>query len=489
MKCNSLAVVALLCAATGAHAQWPAYPYPYPYPTYYYPAPQPQYYYLGPYPVYYGPLYHAPEASVAISDDAPIAPAKLLPVTKAKRAIKAAPVQETAPPEATPPEPDHFTMMWNAVADWARNPGEPLPRNETWWLNGGYMGAFLRPMHVNGPLVTTGSILDTSPGAVGSPNTRVLFGDNRINDNLASGFSLSAGRFLDPEHRLSIESTIFFVTANNTNTSFQGDGNGNPLLTRPVFATDLGRQAVFFNSFPGALDGRLDVSFRSNLGSAELNGRYDAFSGSRFRSDLLLGFRYARLEDRMQIQESINALPGTTIPFNGQNFTNLVNSDSFNSVNQFFGGQLGGRVAYDHPWFNLALFGKLALGGTLQQVNINGSTAFLSPAGAVTAPGGVLALPSNIGTYQRSVFGILPELGFNVGLKVTDHVRADMGYSALLWNRVARGGSNIDTSVNTGLAPGAPNYGVVTGPVAPTFRFNDEFFWTHTFRLGLTVSY
>ena len=73
--------------------------------------------------------------------------------------------------------------------------------------------------------------------------------------------------------------------------------------------------------------------------------------------------------------------------------------------------------------------------------------------------GGILALPSNIGSYSRSVFGVIPEAGLTLGVQPINHVRLTAGYSFLYWNAVARPGDQIDPRVNRGAIPGDPTFG------------------------------
>src|ERR1019366_1450542 len=114
------------------------------------------------------------------------------------------------------------------------------PTNERFWVSADYLASFMRPMRLGSPLVTTGSVNDAHPGALGQPSTTVLFGNNTIDFGLMSGVSLNAGLFLDGQNRLSLEWRGFLSTPSQSTFSATSDANGNPLLTRPVFSTDLG---------------------------------------------------------------------------------------------------------------------------------------------------------------------------------------------------------------------------------------------------------
>jgi hypothetical protein len=64
------------------------------------------------------------------------------------------------------------------------------------WLRGEYL--LWATKNVNAPiLATTGSAADPIPGGLGQRNTRVLFGDGDLYDNLRSGARFSMGYWCD----------------------------------------------------------------------------------------------------------------------------------------------------------------------------------------------------------------------------------------------------------------------------------------------------
>ena len=358
---------------------------------------------------------------------------------------------------------------------------------ELFWVSGEYVAAFFRPMRLDSPLVTIGSVADPRQGVLGQPGTGVLYGQEQVTSGLTSGARIEAGAFLDQENRFSLE-CIGIIFAPNTQTfRTASDPAGNPVLARPVFGTDLGRETSFLTASPNVFAGSINIQTTSQMGGVEFNGRWHGYSGERLHFDGLVGFRYLRLAERLQINESHSGLNGVPILFNGNglNYDSLAVLDSFATTNNFFGTQFGGRLTWESDLVSLAAFAKLGLGATMEHVSINGSTTFMSAVNpTTTVNGGVLALPSNIGDHNRTVFGVLPEMGVNVGINLSEHVRLNMGYSTLLW-RVARPGLQYDHNVNTSYAPSSQNYGITGGPAAPTFRSNDELFWSHNLTIGM----
>lgn len=354
------------------------------------------------------------------------------------------------------------------------------------WVSADYLMGWVQSYRLPIPLVTTGSTADAIPGTLGVPGTQVLFGDEVTFGNFY-GFQAALGAFCDDDRRFSIEGRGFVLFEDNIRFFLASDANGSPLIARPLYDVDAERPGVAYDAFPNVIAGNVDVQASTKLYGFEVNTRYHSMGTPRLRANALLGFRYLNLEEMLAIHDEFRPLRNNAVTFNGQPITqdDLVRSfDQFNTRNQFYGGQIGGQVYWEEPWFFLNFHAKIGFGCTQQQAVINGSSTLITPTGTETAVGGVLALASNIGGRTRNVFGILPECGISGGLFVTDYLRISAGYSILLWNRVLRPGDAIDPQVNTGLIPTSPNFGL-PGPAKPEFRFNDSSFWVQSFQCGL----
>jgi len=471
--------------------QYPTYgnypsPYP-PAPVYYAPRPS---YPVNPYGYNngYGVNYHYVQNPIGFSST----PAPYSAVANNRALGRPTIIQDPAPPYT---EDDNVTEFGPSYPQpISRGPALPFHRKpaDRFWVSSDYVGMFIRPMRMASPLLTTGSLNDNFPGALGQPSTSVLFPNNNIHFNLMSGIRAQVGMFLDCDNRFSLELGGFWIMPTTESYIAGSDGNGNPLLARPIFNTSAGREGAFLNSAPDRIRGTFQADFRSLMAGAEINARYHAYIKERLHADALVGFRYMRLSEQMQIMENIGGIQANFLTFRGAAIglnESLIDDDYFATANQFFGPQIGGRVTWEQKWFNLTAFAKLGLGVTHQQATIAGATTLVSPAGNQVANGGILALPTNNGTYSRTVFGVLPEFGLNLGIDVTQCVRVNLGYSLLLWNHVLRPGSQFDRYVNPNLVPGSPNFGPVTGPTAPIYRFNDEFFWAHSFNIGLELHF
>ena len=120
--------------------------------------------------------------------------------------------------------------------------------------------------------------------------------------------------------------------------------------------------------------------------------------------------------------------------------------------------------------WNWLTIGRLGLGGTNERVAISGNSVATSLGGSpITTAGGLLAMPSNIGTYNHSGFTLVPQLETKLSFGLTPSIRLMVGYDIMYWTRVARPGQQIDTLVN----PTQGGGGTLSGTPGPVFGFRE----------------
>jgi len=332
-------------------------------------------------------------------------------------------------------------------------------------------------------------------GVLGAPTTRVLFGDEKIDDDMRAGFRVRAGFWLDECQTCGLEGSYFFVGPPTTNKTFSCLDA--PVLARPFVDVNPGVPSPFgaavagFGSpnselvcFPGVLNGTVNVDARTEFWGFDANVRKNLWCCCDHRVDVLVGYRYLRLEDRLNITENLIVLSAANpaIPLG----TTFVVQDRFGTTNDFNGGQIG--VAGERrsgPW---VLSGRtlVALGNTHSEVTIAGATTATTPGGAImTNGGGLLTQPTNIGTFTSDRFAVVYESQASIGYQVTDGIRAFVSYSFLYWSNVSRAGDQIDLVVNSSQIPP----GTLTGAPRPTFVRRDTDFWAQGVSFGVEVRY
>jgi hypothetical protein len=278
-----------------------------------------------------------------------------------------------------------------------------------------------------------------------------------------------------PCHCAGIEAS--YLGIGRETTSFSATSLDTPIIGRPYFDTQAGAQAAMLVAHPDFLNGSINVDATTEFQAAEVLLRRNLFRQSGDRIDFLLGWRFAQLDEGLQVNQfSEWTQPQGLIPAG----TTKSLFDRFDTENQFNGVELG-LVYEEHVGrWSLEMLMKLGLGNTHSRVSINGMTTTTVPdAGTTTFPGGLLAQQTNIGQYNRDQFAVIPELGVTLGCDLTCRLRATFGYTFLYWNRVARPANQIDTSVSQ-LPPEAP-----TGAQRPAFNFATSDFWAQGMNFGL----
>jgi hypothetical protein len=332
-------------------------------------------------------------------------------------------------------------------------------------------------------------------GTLGVPGTVPLFGGNNTNSGPTSGARFTVGWNLDPCGTCGIEASGFFLARKNDN--FFAN---NPVLARPFFNVNTGMLDRELTSSPGTapgdlfkLQGTISVQNFSDFWGAEVNYRQLLCASQNYTVSGLLGFRYLDLHEGLDITENVvsqQAVPGFPI-FNPGN--QIVVADSFHTRNQFYGGQAGLDANYYFGRFFVGGRAQLALGMTHEQIDINGSQTITTPAGQrTTFTGGLLALPSNIGTFSQNKFAVVPQIGVRLGYNITDNVSIFAGYDFLYWSNVVRPGDQVDTRLNVSQIPNFGNNPAFVPPsniVRPVVPFQTSSFYAHGFSVGLAVRY
>jgi hypothetical protein len=384
-----------------------------------------------------------------------------------------------------------------------------------WFVRAEYLMWSTKGMYIP-PLATTGPGA-SNPGILGEPGTVILFGDEAINGDMRSGARISLGTWLDQGQTWGLSGEYFGLEDANESFFATSNASGVPTISRPYF-TVYGLDAMGDLKPPGenaelvALEGVLAGSLRVTSDTSFQGGGVflrhtfccknrcwkscdkrhsscttsccddgDASSGipGGVRVGMFGGYRFMQLGDGVSITEDLTAI--STAPVDQGQF--LIN-DNFRSNNQFNGGELGFVTEARRARWTVELLSRLALGNNRQTVQIDGSTVITdSLTDDGTYEGGLLALPTNIGSYTRDQFSVIPQINANLGYNLTPRLRAIVGYTFIYWGNVARAGEQISLDVNETYIPA----GFVTpeGPRRPAFAWQSSDFWAQGLNVGL----
>jgi hypothetical protein len=368
------------------------------------------------------------------------------------------------------------------------------------WFSAEYLHWYQKGMYLP-PLATSNANGIASSPALGVLGTSVLFGDNDdYVDGTMDGLRLSFGFFLDHCHEWSIGADYFGWNQITESATFGPSTTQS--IGRPIFnVAESGMPRAELVSFTGPNAEGMNVSINGTLGidvTSEL--RSGGFQFRRFlvcrdgcgdtifmnlpaayrsRIDLGIGYRYTELDETLGITEQL--IPGNGVP--AGSFINVF--DNFDTQTQFNGFDFGMFYTRHRGLWSLDMQGRFAIGTNNQSVNIRGNTVSQlvgTNANPVTAEGGLLALPSNIGSYSQDRFSVLPEFRANIGYRITPRLKATLGYTFMYWSNVVRPGDQIDLDVNRNSVPRPGVDPIVSN--RPEFRFNETDYWAQGISFG-----
>ncbi|HMF17549.1 MAG TPA: BBP7 family outer membrane beta-barrel protein [Gemmataceae bacterium] len=407
-------------------------------------------------------------------------------------------VPKDAPQFCPPPGSDPHTPFVpveeenrNAFLDYKTSEPAPLML----WFKADYLLWHLKRENMGAILVTTDTAPNSSTdfGALGQAHTVVLLGNNDFSNGTFNGGRLTAG--FCPGFLMPIEVSAFAMQhSRSLFTASSLGGSNDPVLARPVFASQGGGESVFLGGFPGLAAGDISVIANTNLWGLDANAYFGVVDTDVLNVDFFLGYRYQELRENVLIFNSLTALDSLVIPFNDTvpGVSTVNRYDQFGTQNRFNGGQLGMRSALHFGRVALMLDGKLALGETRETINIfgtssspNAETAFR---GLPVSNGGVLAVPSNSGIHSKQEFGYIPEVDLNLGFQVTRSVRLFSGISWMYWNHVVRPGDQITNVIDTRQVP-TSNFFNSQSVTQPPFPFHKTDFYAYGFNFGILIGF
>jgi hypothetical protein len=339
-----------------------------------------------------------------------------------------------------------------------------------WWTDGNQLPALVTTSPPGTPRADAGRL--------GSPGVQTVFGADAIDNQLRPAGRITLRRWLEDDESLGIEGVYFHVGDDQQTGDFTAGSSGTPILARPFFNVQSGLQDSELVAYPTVLAGRVDVNSSSRINSGSLLLRQAALTGTLGSFNLIGGYRYFEIQERLSVHEQLTSTdPGGLIPL-GTAFDVV---DRFGAENNFHGGELGVAAEFMRDMFSLELLAKVAFGNLHSESTIQGnSTVTLPGLPPTVTSGGLLALPSNIGSYSRDRLAFLPEFGINGTILISPRMAFICGYTLILLNDVVRTGDLIDTSVNTSQLGGRP----LAGAARPTFTGGNSDLWVQGVNLG-----
>lgn len=400
------------------------------------------------------------------------------------------------------PAPGQPVVMESAIAS---EMGDKGSGGQRFWVDGEYLLWWIKSGGVSTPLVTTTSNPFATNnagffvgGALDAPGTIPLFGgDNNkaLTYGATSGGRFSTGLWLDSDASIAIWARGFFLAPQSVTKTYVSGPDGNPVVGLPVVdAAGIagGGENIWVASFPGVGVGGDTINYTSRLWGGEGNFLMSLMREESLMLNGVAGFRYLGLNESLSVTTNNLGINGNPVSFLGSPFIGSVGTyDQWKTSNRFYGGQLGFQSCATLGNFFVNLNAVCGLGSTVQVLTTNGFSTLSSGNIAAVAPGGIYVQPSNFGRYSRSVFSVVPELEFKLGMCINSNIRAWVGYNFLYWSNVIRPGDQVDRRVDFRTVPTtaffAFNPAVTPEVPAPLFRSTD--FWAQGVTFGLQLSF
>ncbi|MFL5340135.1 MAG: BBP7 family outer membrane beta-barrel protein [Gemmataceae bacterium] len=143
--------------------------------------------------------------------------------------------------------------------------------------------------------------------------------------------------------------------------------------------------------------------------------------------------------------------------------------EDFQSRNTFLGGQIGAMITHTMGRVDMDATATCALGANFLNTTILGANNAGLGLQAFTT-GGTVAVPGNIGFFERTVFSVIPSLRGNISYRLSDRLSVRAGYTFEAFTNVQRPGSQI---------VGVP----------ATFPNSTETYYIHGANFGATLKY
>ncbi len=352
------------------------------------------------------------------------------------------------------------------------------PNNPNAWVGIESIFWWSKSQPLSVPLVTTGPASQgAAAGMLGVAGTVSL--DRPLDFGSQGGLRLYGGGWFDPNHTLGMDASMLFLGQQRAGYSvYDRSGAGNFVINEPV----AGAPFITQLSAPGLATGGSTVEATSEFWGFDVNMLYGAIHSDRLTVNLLGGFSYLQLDERLTIAGNSTLL--STLTFTDEVGNPLVDAtpgstvsvfDRFTTRNTFYGGQIGAQVRYGFDRFFVNVVGKLAAGGVQEVVTVRGSSqVFPVNADPISYSGGNYATLQT-GRYTSNHFAWSPQLQLSLGYQFTPFIRGTIGYNFLYLSQVVRPGNQIDNAFDG-----------VTRPFVP---MNNSAYWTQGINIGIQFGF
>jgi len=332
------------------------------------------------------------------------------------------------------------------------------------------------------PILATTSAAGSGQGVlpIGPPgDTRLLFGDERVLDDMTPGGRVTLGMRLDDA---GYSSLVFRGWgAGKEDFRFHRDSAGDFTIARPFLNTDpfssdpTTGESPFQDSLPiaGLVNGQANTP-----GSITIDGSNEVYGGDiairRLWTaglggvvEVLYGYQHMRMRDRLGIASVSLPVPDL-----------IVVEDRFEADNRFHGGQFGVATRYREGCWSFDGLLKIAAGSLRRDATRVG----YNEVNGMPDASGLLVGVSNSDPIRDSTFAWVPELNATLGYRYTERLDLTIGYHWIAMTDSLRVSGMIDPDL-------AVNRNLNSGPADPSSELRFGTFHVQGIHFGLQYVY
>ena len=346
--------------------------------------------------------------------------------------------------------------------------GGLMDRCDTTWAKAELLLWFADERH-SPPLVTTAG--EGVAPELDQEGSQVAFG-GELGGDVMPGFRIDAGRYLTK--RFGIGGRFWILGEDSDPFSISGNAAGQS-IGRPFFNTNLPGQGSVLVAFASNFEGSVAAESQLDLLAAEAYGRLMIGCSKDHRVDLIGGYSYFDIDDRLTISSTTRNIPGTGT---ANNF-----SDVFDAENEFHGGQFGLETSLNRGCWTLTSLTKVHLGNAAQRIRIEGSSSVVTTVPTTTTFGGGLLALDNQDIHERDEFTFVPEVNLNLAYRFRPNVLLSVGYSFLYFDNVLLAGEHVDPVFDGSTL-------LTDGPYGQRdFTFDESSLWVQGIDLGVVLDF
>lgn len=301
-------------------------------------------------------------------------------------------------------------------------------------------------------------------------DTRVLFGGQRVLDDMTAGGRLTLGTWLDDYQ---CRSLVFRGWGTGDESySFSTDSSRTNVIARPFLnvstATPANDSLVI--AAPGLnRTGSIAISGSNEVYGGDIAIRQKWLSGLGGVVELLYGYQHMQMNEDLTISSSTLELPNA-----------LDVRDHFDAENEFHGGQIGLAARYREGCWSFNGLIKVA-GGSMRRTALREGSTTIGPPSTTTSEG-LLVRNSNSGTIRDNTFGWVPELDATLGFRYTQNLDFTIGYHLVAMTDALQVSGMIDPQL-------AVNTDYPSGLASPSNGLRFDTFHVHGIHFGLQYVY